>query len=72
MLHTDLFDSAPLFVGSTHISVENGENSEMTREWMRRQLAEAEARMSPAARQIVDLPPRAGQIAQPAHAPLSA
>ncbi|HEY2584817.1 MAG TPA: hypothetical protein VGI81_03510 [Tepidisphaeraceae bacterium] len=72
MLHTDLAESVPLFVGSTHILVENVETSEMAREWTRQQMAEAAARMSPMARQTVDLPPRAGQIAPALHTPLSA
>jgi DNA-directed RNA polymerase specialized sigma24 family protein len=72
MLYTDAFDSAPLFVGSTHIAVENEETSEMAREWTRRQLAEAAARLSPPPRQIVDLPPKFGPIPSSTHAALSA
>ena len=72
MHYADLADSGNLFIGSTHIAVENVETSEMAREWMRQQAAEAAARRWPLARQIVDLPPRLGQIAQSAHTPLSA
>lgn len=62
MIYTEVADTAPLFIGSTHIAVENMESSEMAREWMRQQEAEAAARMAVAPRQIVDLPPRFGQI----------
>ena len=57
MLHAELADASYLFIGSTHIAVENAESSELAREWQRRQLSEAAARLSPPARQFVDLSP---------------
>ena len=72
MLNHDLAEAAHLFVGSTHIALENAETSEFAREWIRRQLAESAARVTPLPGQIVDLPPRFGPIALSTRAPLSA
>jgi hypothetical protein len=72
MLNQDLAEAAHLFVGSTHITLENAETSELAREWARRQLAESAARGMRQPGQIVDLPPRFGPIAPATHAALSA
>lgn len=57
MLHSDAADLTELFVGSPHFSLEDTNSCEMTREFIRREMAEAAARMSSLPRQFVETTP---------------
>jgi hypothetical protein len=54
MLHTDAADVTELFVGSPHFSLEDSNSREMTREFIRREMVEAAARMSSLPRHFVE------------------
>jgi hypothetical protein len=64
MQQTDAAEMTELFVGSPFFMLEETGSSEMTREWVRRQMEESAARLSCLPRQYVESPDRWQQQTQ--------
>lgn len=54
MHHADAAEMTELFVGSPYFMLEGADSSEMTREWVRRQMQESATRLSSLPRQSVE------------------
>lgn len=59
---TDTAEMTELFVGSPFFMMEDSDSSEMTREWVRRQMEESATRLAYPPRQFVESPEPRQQI----------